>query len=328
MNHEAADGGRAEDDSNMEPPPIDDDVDDDNATDTGSDDDENEEEDDDEEDTSSDDESVVIPTPDDVEHEFTYPQDFEGKSWEDVVPSGQYFRLILDPSCTNIPDGKFKGCGRLIEIVVPEDSCLRMIGISSFYWCTNLQRITNGLPTTLLIIDRSAFYGCAALKGPLVIPSNVIRLGMEAFAFCASLTSIVFEPSTATTTPGIGPLCFSNCTGLLSVDLSERIDEYGNFSFYNCTSLKRIIIRAPSVRFGTEIFSGCSSLLTIEAYPWLYPKIFASMNNNPSLIYQTFHEYHHRILGEATIADDGVVTRQHPNGRRRRQLHKRQRLRR
>ena len=359
MNHEAADGGRAEDDSNMEPPPIDDDVDDDNATDTGSDDDENEEEDDDEEDTSSDDESVVIPTPDDVEHEFTYPQDFVGRSWLYVVPRGQYFRLILDPSCTNIPDGKFKGCGRLIEIVVPEDSCLTAIGQSSFYWCTNLQRITNGLPTTLLIIDRSAFSLCTALKGPLVIPPNITFLGKSvfydctslngqliippnvtflgdtSFANCASLTSVVFEPSTTTvattatttttTTLGIGELCFLNCTGLVSVDFSERIDEYGNALFHNCSSLNRIIIRSSNMRFGTQKFGGCPSSLTIEAYPWLYPTIFASINN-PSLIYQTFHQYHHRILGEAKIADDGVVTRQHPNGRRRQQLHKRRRL--
>ena len=400
MNHEAADGGRAEDDSNMEPPPIDDDVDDDNATDTGSDDDENEEEDDDEEDTSSDDESVVIPTPDDVEHEYTYPQDFEGKSWQDVVPRGHYFRLILDPSCTKIPKKKFQFCKRLIEIVVPKDSCLTTIGHASLNGCSNLQRIANGFPTTLLIIDgyafslctslkgplvippnvtflgKSVFYDCTSLNGQLIIPPNVTFLGDTSFANCASLTSVVFEPSTTTvattatttttTTLGIGELCFLNCTGLVSVDFSERIDEYGNALFHNCSSLNRIIIRSSdmNMRFNSSSFhSGeCSSSLTIEAYPWLYPKIFASMDNShtgtrhynpsydPSLVYQTFrqyhhrilsasarigrrrrtlvliHQYHHRILAEVTIAADGVVTRQHPNGRRRQQLHKRQRL--
>ena len=204
-----------------------------------------------------------------------------------------------------------------------------MIGHSSFSGCRNLQRITNGFPETLLIIDDFAFYICTALHGQLVIPPNVTRLGRDSFALCSSLTSVVFEPSTTATTLAIGGRCFLYCTELLSVDFSERIDEFSDFLFGSgCTSLNRIIIRSSNMRFGTQKFGGCPSSLTIEAYPWLYPTIFASINN-PSLIYQTFHEYHHRILGEATIADDGVVTRQHPNGRRRRrELHKRQRLRR
>ena len=201
-----------------------------------------------------------------------------------------------------------------------------MIGHSSFSGCRNLQRITNGFPETLLIIDDFAFYICTALHGQLVIPPNVTRLGRDSFALCPSLTSVVFEPSTTATTLGLGPWCFNYCTGLLSVDLSEHIDEYGNSLFYYCTSLNRIIIRSSNMRFGDEDFRNCPSSLTIEAYPWLYPKIFQSLNNDPSLIYRNFHQYHHRILGEAKIADDGVVTRQHPNGRRRRQLHKRRRI--
>ena len=214
----------------------------------------------------------------------------------------------------------------LIELVFAENSCLTTLGYSSFTGCSNLQRITNGLPGTLLILEDYAFCHCSSLHEQLVIPPNVTRLGHSLFCFCSKLTSVVFQPLITVTTLGIGDGCFQFCSGLLSVDLSEGIDEYGNLLFYSCISLNRIIIRAPNVRFGTNVFRGCSLSLTIEAYPWLYPKIFASMNNNPSLIYRNFHQYHHRILGEATITDDGVVTRQHPNGRRRRQLHKRQRL--
>ena len=202
-----------------------------------------------------------------------------------------------------------------------------MIGHSSFSGCRNLQRITNGFPETLLIIDDFAFYVCTALHGQLVIPPNVTRLGRDSFALCSSLTSVVFEPSTTATTLAIGGRCFLYCTELLSVDFSERIDEFSDFLFGSgCTSLNRIIIRSSNMRFGNGGLRGCPSSLTIEAYPWLYPTIFASMHNNPSLIYRNFHHYHRRILGDAKIADDGVVTRQHPNGRRRRQLHKRRRL--
>lgn len=354
MNQEAGnDESRAEEDASMDPPHMsdDDDDDDDNATDTRTDDDndtgtgagtdtETDQDDDDEnedeqeeeadrsddEDVSDDESIVVIPTPDNVEHEYTYPQDFVGRSWQDVVPRGHYFRLILDPSCTKIPKEKFQSCHGLIEIVVPDDSCLTMIGIDSFMGCINLQRITNGLPATLLIIDKFAFSECRALHGQLVIPPNITRLGDQSFSFCSKLTSVVFQSSTTATTLEIGNDCFTFCTELLSMDLSERIDELVDTLFYYCSSLNRIIIRSSNMRFGNGGFQGCPSSLTIEAYPWLYPKIFASMHNNPSLIYRNFHQYHHRILGEAKIADDGVVTRQHPNGRRRQQLHKKQRL--
>ena len=43
-------------------------------------------------------------------------------------------------------------------------------------------------------------------------------------------------------------------------------------------------------------------------YPWLYPKLFEAMHDDPSFIYKLFHQYHDQIL-EASIPmeneDDG-----------------------
>ena len=186
------------------------------------------------------------------------------------------------------------------------------------------------IPPNVTFLGNSSFYHCISLNGHLVIPPNVTFLGSYSFYYCAALTSVVFQPSTTTaTTLRIGQTSFGSCTGLVSVDLSERIDELEDNVFLCCTALNRVIIRASNIRFNYRVFGGCSSSLTIEAYPWLYPKIFESINNDSSLMYQNFHQFHHRILREVKFTDDGVVTRQHSNGRHRRrerQLHKRQRL--
>ena len=125
-----------------------------------SDSDENEEEDDDDDDDESDgdddSDEEYIPKPEEVELECTYPRDFVGRSWEEVV-RGQFFRLILDPSCAEIAIEKFRDCPLLIELVVPTNSVLTWIRRLAFHYCKNLQQITNGLPETLLMIDDYAF---------------------------------------------------------------------------------------------------------------------------------------------------------------------------
>ena len=70
--------------------------------------------------------------------EYTYPRDFVGKCWEDVVQRDavtrrhQSFRLRIDPSCTEIAARKFLGCSRLIELVFAMNSCLTEIGEWAF----------------------------------------------------------------------------------------------------------------------------------------------------------------------------------------------------
>jgi hypothetical protein len=315
----------------------------------------------DENDSSDDDSSVEeeIPTPEEVTVEYTYPQDFHGRRWEDVVGrdaiTGRYhfFRLLLDPSCKEIAHDKFQYCSRLIELVVSKNSVLTHIRRDAFHGCTNLQRITNGFPETLLIVEDYAFFYCTALYGRLVIPAKVMRLGLQCFLACSALTSVVFEASTSATvgTPSqttvvLGNKCFRYCTelqfvrlpprlitiphacfedcvnltdiliptsvqiierrsfrecrNLRSIELSNTIERLGEHAFHNCTSLERIRISVSSsqVQFGANIFQGCSSLSTIQIYPWLYPKLFEAMHDDPSFIFKFFHRYHDQILEE------------------------------
>ena len=279
---------------------------------------------------SSDDDT--IPTPEEVEFTYMYPQDFIGRdgsiNWRDVVAAGRYFRLRIDPSCTSILLKQFQNCINkwLIEISIPKNSTLTQIQRNAFRDCKNLPRITNGLPATLIIHEDEAFGNCQSLKGKLVIPQSVLFLGDCCFRDCTGLTSVVFEASTSATTRTqqtsvvLGESCFCGCRELRSVRLPQTlaiiprhcfcwcfkltdisiptsVQTIEQWSFAACISLERISIRAFSqVRFGSNILHGCSSLSIIQMYPWLYPKLFEAMYKDPSFIYKFFHQYHLQIM--------------------------------
>ena len=233
----------------------------------------------DEDDSSDDDSSVEeeIPTPEEVAVEYTYPQDFIGRRWEDVVGqdavTGQhhFFRLLLDPSCTQIPARKFQSCTNLIELVVPKNSVLTHIRRNAFFECTNLQRITNGFPETLLILEAFAFAHCSSLHGRLVIPAKVRRLGFQCFSWCSALTSVVFEASTSATvetppqtTVVLGGACFERCTELQFVRLSATLITIPQDCFSRCVKLTDILFPKSVQTIGGWSFRECRNLWSME----------------------------------------------------------------
>ena len=131
----------------------------DNEGEEDSDADEDEEEDDDDDNNADEDDGSsmesVVPTPDEVELEYTYPQDFVGRRWQDVVPRGQYFRVIIDPACAGIAEAFFQGCQFLIEVIFRGNTLTR-IRRRAFDDCRNLQRI-NAFPKTLQYLEGEAF---------------------------------------------------------------------------------------------------------------------------------------------------------------------------
>ena len=302
-----------------------------------------EEDDDSDEDVGNDDnddgssiESVVpvVPTPDEVELEYTYPNDFQGRHWTDVVERNavtgrhHYFRVLIDPSCAEIARASFQGCRFLIEVIFRGNTLTR-IRRCAFKNCSNLQRI-NTFPKTLQYLEDRSFSECEVLKIHLVIPKSCVLVGESCFEFCLLLLSVVFEePSSSEHVleihraafyycPKLRSVrlpknlqviprgCFQKCTELTELPLPQSIRELGGHSFlccrkltsvdlpesihllgeevYSCcTSLKSITIRCASsnIEFGRNVFQGCFAVSTIRMYPWLYPKLFAAMEQDP-----------------------------------------------
>jgi len=197
-------------------------------------------------------EEEPIPTPDDEGIiEYTYPRDFVGRRrlgrrWQDVVQR-RYFRLIIDPACIDIPYAKFQNCKYLIEIVYPEgkDSKLLRIGTWAFVDCCNLQQM-NPFPDGLVELDSCAFYGCSKLQGRITIASSIQYVRRSCFALCKSITSGVFESSTAITT---------------ALELEEGI-------FWHCEELRSVRLPQNLTVIPRDCFYGCRSLINVPIHSW------------------------------------------------------------
>ena len=230
-----------------------------------------------------------VPTPEEVELEYTYPQDFRGRTWQEVVVAGQYFRLILDPACIDIPHETFQECEYLIEIVYSEgkDSQLLRIGTYAFGGCCNLQRM-NTFPVGLIELGYCAFFNCSSLEGRITIPSSIQFVRENCFRCCESITSVVFESSTATNTTVVeledgifedcGELlsvrlpqnltvipegCFYGCCSLIDVPIPGTVRTIQYLAFKNCGALTAVNLPESVIAIDWEAYCGCSSLVSV-----------------------------------------------------------------
>ena len=266
VNHDDDSRGLLEESSSDDDTSMDDDtsVDDDSSMDDGSSDDDS-----DSDDVSSD-EELVIPTPDEVELEYTYPDDFQDRAWQDVVEEGQYYRLNINCEAVHdIPEDKFFDCGMLIEIVFlnnnknMQNNILRYIGEYAFYHCYNLQRIRNGLPMGLLEMGEYAFKLCTSLQQGLIIPRNVLLLDIGCFHSCKSITSVVFD-HLPTDPVNIRRHAFCECSELRSVTLPISLRSIPSNCFRGYVLLIHILIPIPVRVIGFSAFIGCSALRHID----------------------------------------------------------------
>jgi len=208
----------------------------------------------------------VVTTPEEVQFEYTYPQDFEGStSWRQVLGLRlRYFRLLIDPSCTEIHEEAFYSCKLLVEIVFAENSCLTEIGGRAFRDCRNLQRM-NALPTELLCLRHSAFIDFCSLPGELVIPSKVVLVEDQCFRNCG-ITSVVFNDNPS---PDAGPMelgwsVFSKCYDLRSVRLPHNIDYIPENFFFGCIALINCPVPVSVEEIGEKAFMRCSALQSVD----------------------------------------------------------------
>ncbi|MCL2798606.1 MAG: leucine-rich repeat protein, partial [Firmicutes bacterium] len=125
-------------------------------------------------------------------------------------------------------------------------------------------------------IGDNAFYG-SALTG-ITLPNGIIRIGSNAFAYCASLSGITI-PSSVT---DIDDSAFSGCTSLsvtwnYNPDLTARsftqlvktviipdgVKNIGEWAFRDCGALANITIPSGVLSIGAVAFAGCSALTSI-----------------------------------------------------------------
>lgn len=162
---------------------------------------------------------------------------------------------------TQIADKAFEGT-EISSITL--GSNLQIIGNRSFAMCNKLER-ADLTKTGDILWDRNAgtslFYKCEALKSvQLPVSPNFTYIPATMFKDCKSLKTIKL-PSLA----GIGVEAFANCESLETVVLlpgpSTKI---GNLAFANCISLKKLTLYGGEQIFGSFTGSGLVSMRIIE----------------------------------------------------------------
>ena len=142
-------------------------------------------------------------------------------SIEKVAFYNCYSIAQIDFNCEieEIPDDCFGNCSSLKEIVISNN--IREIGERAFFNCTGVESISLG--NSLKTINNWAFDYLTSLKGDLVIPDSVIKIGDAAFFNSVSLDGYII--------------------------IGAGVHEIGASAFYKADNAKGVIFRGsvPSI---------------------------------------------------------------------------------
>lgn len=135
------------------------------------------------------------------------------------------------------------------------------------------------LPGTITAINAYAFYESAITS--IVLPDGLLRIGEQAFRFCAGLTFVSIPDSVLTlgqaafadsglATAAIGSsvkelpvACFNNDVDLTSITLPAGLLHIGDIAFDNCVSLASINLPSQLISIGISAFSRTPLLTSI-----------------------------------------------------------------
>jgi len=140
---------------------------------------------------------------------------------------GNFSRVIVPDSVTNIEDSAFSGCTNLTAITL--GTGVAQLGQKAFYNCFRLASIT--LPDSLTSIGASTFFNCHNLT-QVTLGSQVTSIGDSAFILC----------------------------GLTSVSIPASVTIIGWRAFYNCSSLLTVSFAGNAPAMGPEVFVGDNNL--------------------------------------------------------------------
>ncbi len=109
------------------------------------------------------------------------------------------------------------------------------------------------IPSNVIKIGHDAFRG--TMIRSVVIPESVVEIAEKAFANCSYLKKVKI-PSRVRKINHV----FWDSKGIEEVELPEGMEEIGDYAFFGCKNLKIINIPKSVRKIGNESFSGCESL--------------------------------------------------------------------
>ncbi|MBR6031905.1 MAG: leucine-rich repeat protein [Bacteroidaceae bacterium] len=181
----------------------------------------------------------------------------------------------LPSTVTTIGSRAFQQCYRLETLALP--SGLTSLGVSAFYECDSLASFT--FPEAITTVPDNILYSCDKLSS-VTLASGTTAIGSSAFDGCAKITAIDLSPYTQLTR--INSQAFAR-TGLVKVELPNRIKLQGQYCFQNCKQLKSINIPTATTELPSYIFYGCSALTDVTLHDGVTEIGYDAFSNCTSL---------------------------------------------
>ena len=168
----------------------------------------------------------------------------------------------------------------------------------------------------LTTIGVGAFAYCDSLTS-VTIPNSITTIGVYAFAYCDSLTSVTIPDSVTT----IGGGAFTDCSSLTSVTIPDSVTTIGNGAFEYCISLTSVTIPDSVMTIGEWVFGYCESLTsvtipdnvtTIGDYVFYYCESLTSVTIGDSVTTIGIRAFYNcRSLTSVTIPDSVTTIGDH-----------------
>ena len=198
--------------------------------------------------------------------EYTIPDSVTTIGGYAFAGCGSLTSVTIGNGVTTIGEQAFRNCDSLTSVTI--GNSVTTIGEHAFFECSSLTSVTIGNSVTTigdwafsycnslaefkgkfaadggrcLIKDNTLIAYANASGTTYTIPDSVTTIGINAFAFCESLTSITIPDSVTT----IGYEAFRDCYSLTSVTIGDSVTTIGEWAFSDCISLTSVYCKATT----------------------------------------------------------------------------------
>ena len=170
---------------------------------------------------------------------------YNSQNYEEAVK--RCFKAADVHEKTNIFEGKHYKKEK--NIVIPEG--VTVIAANTCMFFLELENLT--LPSTLVTIEKFAFYNCPNLKTvDFTRCKHLKEIGENAFTYCKKLEEVDFSLSTQL--KRIGDKTFADCEKLQNIVLPDSVTFIGQGAFVSCKALRLVVLPASLEKLEDKVF--------------------------------------------------------------------------